>query len=242
MERKEIKKAERILDFFRDITFDEEAHIYHVDGVPTTGSVTNRIKRFYLPFDAKKKSYEISLRDNIPQEEILASWKNAGDVAIIKGNKAHLFGELYAFNRNLRPQSQFDVAIMKFWEDLPDFVVPVLTEARMYHKKYLYAGTADILLYNTKTGKYIVGDYKSNKDLWKNFQGQKMLTPFTDLLDCPFNHYQLQLSYYQILLEQIEGIEVSYRKIIWLRPDGTYELHDTMDYTQLLRLNDELCN
>lgn len=229
-------QAEDILNFFRDLTFEPEAHIYHVNGVPTTGSVTDRIKRYYNPFDAKKKSLEISLRDDIPQEEILASWNNAGEIARIKGNKAHLFGELYPFNRNLRPQSQYDVAIMKFWNDLPEYVIPVLTEARMYHLKYLYAGTADIILYNTETQKFIIGDYKTNKDLFKNFAGEKMLSPFNNLLNCPFNHYQLQLSYYQLLLQQIENIEVSYRRIVWLLPNGEYKLFDTEDYTEILKL------
>lgn len=229
-------QAEDILNFFRDLTFEPEAHIYHVNGVPTTGSVTDRIKRYYNPFDAKKKSLEISLRDDIPQEEVLASWNNAGEIARIKGNKAHLFGELYPFNRNLRPQSQYDVAIMKFWNDLPEYVIPVLTEARMYHLKYLYAGTADIILYNTETQKFIIGDYKTNKDLFKNFAGEKMLSPFNNLLNCPFNHYQLQLSYYQLLLQQIENVEVSYRRIVWLLPNGEYKLFDTEDYTEILKL------
>lgn len=229
-------QAEDILNFFRDLTFEPEAHIYHVNGVPTTGSVTDRIKRYYNPFDAKKKSLEISLRDDIPQEEVLASWNNAGEIARIKGNKAHLFGELYPFNRNLRPQSQYDVAIMKFWNDLPEYVIPVLTEARMYHLKYLYAGTADIILYNTETQKFIIGDYKTNKDLFKNFAGEKMLSPFNNLLNCPFNHYQLQLSYYQLLLQQIENVEVSYRRIVWLLPNGEYRLFDTEDYTEILKL------
>lgn len=236
----EMTKAEQIIDFFKALTFEPEAHIYHVDGVPTTGSVTNKVKRFYKPFDAERKSREMSLRDNIPQADILASWKNAGDVAKAKGNKAHLFGELYPFNRNLRPQSNFDVAIMKFWNDLPEYVVPILTEARMYHLKHLYAGTADILLYNTETNKFIIGDYKTNKDLFKNFAGELMLPPFRGLLNTPYNQYQLQLSYYQILLEQIEGFEVSYRKLVWLRPNGEYELYDTDDYSELLKIEDEL--
>ena len=61
-----------------------------------------------------------------------------------------------------------------------------------------------------------------------------MLGPFSHLLDNPFNKYQLQLCYYQILLKQIEDIEVSSRKLVWLRPNGTYELYDTEDFTHLI--------
>ena len=228
--------SDEILHFFRDLTFEPEAHLYHVNGVPIEYSVSGKIKKFYPEFDAKKKSVDVAMKTYTTQKAVLDDWKNISEVAKAKGNKAHLFGELYPFNRSLRPQSNFDVAIMKFWKDLPPHIVPVLTEARMYHLHEMYAGTADIIMYNTVTGKYIIGDYKTNKDLYKNFMGEKMFSPFANLLNCPFNKYQLQLSYYQILLQQIEGIDVSYRKIIWLKPDGNYELYDTDDYTEILKI------
>ena len=228
--------SDEILKFFKALSFNSEAHIYHVNDVPIEYSVSGKVKKFYNEFDAKRKSVEVAIKTFSTQQQVLKNWEQVGEVARVKGNKAHLFGELYPFNRELRPQSNYDIAIMKFWKDLPSHIVPVLTEARMYHLIHMYAGTADLILYNTQTGKYIIGDYKTNKDLYKNFMGEKMLHPFNGLLSCPYNHYQLQLSYYQILLEQIENIEVSYRKLIWLKADGNYELHDTEDYTEILKI------
>ena len=227
-----IKKE--ILDFFKGLTFDEDTHKYFVQGTPIDRSVSLLIKDFCLPFDKNRLSFHVANKLGKSQNEVLQSWKDEADKAIRQGKEAHLFGELYPFNRNLRPQSQFDVAIMKFWNDLPPHIVPVMCELQMYHLKKRYAGTADIILYNTKTGKFIIGDYKTNKDLFKNFKGQKMLDRFSNFLDNPFNKYQLQLSYYQILLEQT-GVEVSGRKLIWLKPDGTYLLYDTQDLTQYLK-------
>ena len=106
-------------------------------------------------------------------------------------------------------------------------------ELRMYHKVFKFSGTADILLYDTINKCFIIADYKTNKDLFKNFAGQKMTKIFSHFLDTPFNHYQLQLSYYQILFEQI-GYKVSRRIIIWLKEDGTYEMYDTEDLTSIL--------
>ena len=71
-----------------------------------------------------------------------------------------------------------DIAIMKFWGDLPPHVIPIIMEAKMYHKEQLYAGTADGILYNTLTGKYIIIDYKTNIDLFKNYKGQKDVRTF----------------------------------------------------------------
>lgn len=61
-----------------------------------------------------------------------------------------------------------------------------------------------------------------------------MLGVFNNLLDNPFNHYQLQLSFYQILFEQ-SGFKVSSRKLIWLLDDGTYKMYNMDDYTQQLK-------
>lgn len=230
-----MKTANDIIDFFKDLTFQEEGHLYHVNGVPIKSSVSDKIKAYYKPFNKFEKSLGTAYKNGISQTEVLKDWDMKRDVSIAKGKKAHLFGELYPFNRQLRPQSPYDIATMKFWNDLPDYVIPVIAEAKMYHKEELYAGTADGILYNTNTGKYIIIDYKTNLDLFKNFRGQRMLAPFENLLDCPHSKYQLQLSYYQILLEQMEDIEVSHRKLVWLRPSGEYELFATENYTNLLR-------
>ena len=128
----------------------------------------------------------------------------------------------------------FEEAIVNFWNDLHSTVIPLVIELQMFHKEYMFAGTADILLYNTVTNTFIIGDYKTNKDLFKNYKGKTLLSPFKNLLDSPYNKYQLQLSFYQLLLEQT-GFKVSSRKLIWLKPDGTYLLYNTDDYTDILK-------
>jgi hypothetical protein len=103
----------------------------------------------------------------------------------------------------------------------------------MYSKKYGYAGTADIILFDGKKG-FVIVDYKTGKDLYKNYMGQMMLPPFQYMLDNPFNHYQLQLSLYQIPLEEC-GYFVSERWVIWLKSDSTYQKLPTHDFTSMLR-------
>lgn len=229
-----MKTANDIIEFFKDITFEEKEHIYSVNGVPIKESVSDKIKQYYKPFNKKVISHYSALKYGISQESLVKDWDDKRDIAIIKGNKAHLFGELYPFNRELRPQSPYDLAIMKFWNDLPPHIIPIIAEARMYHKEDLYAGTPDFLLYNTLTEYYIILDYKTNIDIFKNYNNQKMLIPFEHLLDNPYNKYQLQFSYYQILVEQIKGIKVSSRKLLWLLPDASYLLYDTDDYTKYI--------
>lgn len=227
-----MKTANDIIDFFKDISFEEKKHVYSVNGVPIKESVSDKIKQYYKPFNTGVISYHSAKKQGICQKELVNQWDNKRDIAIVKGNKAHLFGELYPFNRNLRPQSPYDLAIMKFWNELPPHIIPIIAEARMYHKKFLYAGTPDFLLYNTLTGKYIILDYKTNIDIFKNYNNQKMLAPFEHLLDSPYNKYQIQFSYYQILFEQMEEVEVSSRKLLWLLPNSEYLIYDTDDFTK----------
>ena len=104
----------------------------------------------------------------------------------------------------------------------------------MYHFSLLYPGTMDILLFDTKNQTYIIADYKTNRDLFKNFQGQTMLAPFEYKLDRPFSHYEIQLSYYQILIEQILGITVSRRIVVYLGLDGEFTMYDCEDVRHLL--------
>lgn len=219
----------KLKDFFKDLKFSEEEHKYTVNGEVIKLSVSSKIKEFYTPFDTEKISAKVAEKTGENQQDIKNKWKQISKEACEHGTEVHLFGELYPFDRTLIPNNPKEEAIKKFWDELPKYIIPVYVELRMYHKIKMYAGTADIILYNTLTGKYIIADYKTNKDLFKNYKEQKLLYPFQDYLETPLNKYQIQLNFYQILLEQVEGIEVSHRRVIWLLPDGNYKLYDCED-------------
>lgn len=219
---------------FEGLQFDEKSHKYFLSDKPLKDSVSSKLKQFYTPFNSDGISHFVALKRGVSKEVIQAEWKAIADESIGIGNRTHLFGELFTFNRNLRPSSGYEVAVMKFWNELPEHIVPVCVELQMYHFKELYPGTADIVLYNKKTGKFIIADYKTNKDLHKNYKKQKLLYPFNTMLDCPLSKYKLQLSYYQILLEQT-GIEVEKRVLVWVKPSGDYELFMCDDYSEILK-------
>lgn len=227
------KMRQIIIDSFKDLTFNEKQHIYSVKGHVFTKSVSKLIETFYEKFNAPKQAIKTAKYRGITVEEVLAEWAATNKEAIERGNRVHLFGELYPFNRSMKPSCPQEEAVVKFWTDLPEWIIPVGVEIKMYHKIFMFPGTADILLFDTKKQEYIIADYKTNKDLFKNFKEKKMLGMFSNFLDNPFNHYQVQLSFYQILLEQL-GIKVYKRTIIWLKLDGTYTLYDTQDLTKEL--------
>lgn len=219
---------------FSTLSFEEKEHKYFVEEEPIKISVSGLISQYYEKFNAHEVSAKVSQRTGVPQTMILQDWLDINKESIERGHRVHSFGELYQFDRSLKPSCPQEEAIVKFWQEVPEHIIPVAAELRMYHFKELYAGTADIILFDTKTQTYIIADYKTNKDLYKNFKGKTMTGVFSHLLDCPLNHYVIQLSYYQILLEQV-GVQVGRRVIIWLGLDGNYTLIDTEDVRNLLK-------
>lgn len=199
------------------------------------------------------------------KEQILESWDKNSKQACSHGTERHEFGEscfyfmteqydkiLPDFKERLiknedgtygfEARYPKEEATVQYWDDLPQCIVPILSENKVYDENLGYSGTFDILFYydaeldgkpSNKSGFYIM-DYKTNKDLYKNFNNKKLKKPFNELLDMPLNIYKLQLSLYQNPLENI-GFNVIARSLIWLKPNGTYVKVKLEEYVDLLR-------
>ena len=194
-------------------------------------------------------------------EEIERSWKENSKQACEHGTERHEFGEscfyymtkqydkiLPAFKDRLTEDGGFEArypkeeATVKFWEDLPVCYVPIAVENITYSRKLNYSGTFDMLFYydaeldgkDPRLSGFVIFDYKTNKDLYKNFQEKKLLPPFEGLLDAPVSVYKLQLSLYENNLNEI-GFKVVGRRLIWLRPDGTYDKIPLESYVKTLK-------
>jgi len=228
------KKVAEIKKFFKEVSFEEEGHKYTVKKKTLAYSVSAIVKSFVKEPDFDLISYKTDAKFGLPKGSHKILWKLGADEACAKGNTAHFFGELYAFHRKLEPKTGYEEAVVKFWNSLPDHIVPVFTELTMYHKTIMFGGTADIILYNKNTGKFIIGDYKTNKELFANFGGQKLTGSFNFLLNTNFNKYQIQFSTYQVLFEQ-SGFEVESRVLVWIKPDSTFEAFSTEDYTDVVK-------
>ena len=220
----------KIKEYFKELQFDAQKHSYEVRGKPLT-SVSKTIHKYVEKVDFDKIAGFVAKKRGITKAEVLAEWEAKKIASCQQGTLVHTFGENY--NGMQKPTNGFEEAIVKFWDNIPDYIEPFLFELQMFSETLGIAGTSDIILFNKKTGKFIIADYKTNEDLFKNYKGKTLLEPFNDLLDSPYNKYQLQLSMYQLLFEQC-GFEVESRRIIWLKPNGTYENFKTEDLTQKL--------
>lgn len=219
-------------NYFKDLKFDETTHTYTKLKKKLT-PVSYVLKKFTEEFDSDKMSVLVANKRGITKEEVLKEWEDNKNKACQLGTKVHLFGENYCRDRELKPTNGYEEAIVKWYSIVPDYIEPLFLELQMYSESLGIAGTADMIFYNTKTDKLLIRDYKTNQDLFKNYKGKKMLKPFDNLLDNPYNKYQLQLSLYQILFEQT-GYEIESRALVWIKPNGTYEVYKTEDYTKQL--------
>lgn len=226
---------EDLTSFFSDLTFDEKEHAYYVNGKRLSRSVSSFLKDFGHKFNEDKMSYLVAKKEGKTQHEIKTQWRKKASESCELGTRVHMFGEKYLADKTLTPSSPYEEALVKFWSKAPSYIVPAHLELKMYHKKYMFGGTADLVLFDEKNKGYYIYDYKTNQDLFKNYKGQTLLMPFQDLLDSPINKYQIQLSLYQILLEQATEYPVFKRALIWLKPDTNFEVYQCVDYTTKLK-------
>jgi hypothetical protein len=241
----------KLLKHFDKLVFDEPSHTYKVIGKGLK-PVSTVIKDFCRPFAREKISKFSAFKEGITQVELLKKWDKIRDDACANGTRVHDFGERYVIEKygvvsNLKFSSvqqhlktgEFlnnkELALIKFWKKKPEWFVPVSLELRMFCVEMGVAGTADIILIDTRDNTLVIADYKTNKDLFKNYKDQKLLGIFRHLKDCPYSKYVIQLSMYQILLEKV-GYKVSRRFLVWLKEDGEYEVFDTPDVTKELNL------
>lgn len=151
----------------------------------------------------------------------------------------------------LIPYGNKQMAVAKYYEDLfsidnfypimPEAMVYIDSEKNPYGIKKDISGTFDALFgYFDKKGelKLSIRDWKTNKSLeniYNRANEKTLLYPFDSIeyIDEPKSIYTLQLSLYQLCLEQT-GYNISDRKLLWLTEDGKYHKIDTPDVREKL--------
>ncbi len=212
-----------IREKFKEVTFDEEIHRYTIDG-RTSSSVSGVIKKFYKEFDASPFPTFLQKK-----------WKQKGKDAANAGTKIHTFAERY-IESCAKPTNLKELGVVAFLMSLDERYEIVAIEQRMYQFVYDYFGTCDLLLYDKINKYYILADWKSNESLEKNY-GDMMLEPFEELLNTPFNRYQLQMAHYELCLEQVENLNVEERWIIHLtgKFENLFSVYPCEDFTNILK-------
>ena len=147
----------KIKEYFKELQFDAQKHSYEVRGKPLT-SVSKTIYKYVEKVDFDKIAGFVAKKRGITKAEVLAEWEAKKIASCNQGTLVHTFGENY--NGMQKPTNGFEEAIVKFWDNIPDYIEPFLFELQMFSETLGIAGTSDIILFNNKTGKFIIADYK----------------------------------------------------------------------------------
>ena len=173
----------------------------------------------------------------------------AGHPELIRDSVRAQYCEEYDYLAPIHPKEE---AVERFMKELPESYHLVLNEAKVYSGKNpdssknlqeQICGTFDMLYwYESETqgasdSGFVVLDYKTNANLFNDYSRKvhrTLLSPFENIIDEDYGLYVIQLNLYALMLEDI-GLPVIARKIVWLKDDGTYELIDTPDISDILR-------
>lgn len=200
-------------ELWGDIQFEEESHSYKLYDINST-SVSSFVKIFGEEFDNSR----------FPASRV-KQWDAKMKKACERGHKLHNYAQhVFESDRPKRPSSFEEFEFRKFWDATPDYYIPLFSELKMYHPTFDYFGTTDKVFLDIRDESLVVCDYKTNEDIFKNYQEKTLYEPFSDMLDSPYSKYVIQLSSYELMLSQL-GLPISKRMIVWFPHNMPYEVY-----------------
>ena len=235
------------------LTFEEEDHIYTMNGRKDYPSVSKVLKKFYTEFPTEEAAYNKAGGDPQRQQELIKEWAAAGTYSTNMGSRVHyeLEKELIIRNGSYKEVRQpifecDNVQIFKSDNMITagkDFLnlmeqrgaVLIDTEMVLGDPELGYTGTPDKiwLIMNTYQNEFglVITDWKSNKP--KNFletrYTKRMLEPYQKQPDNALGHYFVQLPLYgKLLIKMLQGTKYKNIKlygciVIHLKEDAEFD-------------------
>ena len=240
----DLLEAERLIsaDYTRSGCDDPAA-------VVSKSAIQALLSRVYLYMGEWQKAANYAIKNGRTKEDVQKEWKLNNLKSTISGTRTPLFGESYTnlicgypelICEENRPQyiKEYNTlvstypkedAVKKFYDELEKNLHPVGAEFKL-STKYMdgvrkICGTCDLLFYDSDKDGFVIGDWKTNKSLIKEYNrtnGIMMRFCLSNYYDEPLSHYRVQFNIYQAMLESI-GIKIIDRILVWLKDDGTYE-------------------
>jgi hypothetical protein len=235
------------------LTFEEERHLYTMNGKSDWPSVSKVLKSFYKEFPTEEAAYNKAGGDPERQQELIEQWAAAGTYSTNLGSRVHYELEKEVIDNNgsykelRKPEFECDltqlmksdsmiIAGKRYLELLEQRNLVLLdTEIVLGDPELGYTGQPDkVWLTMNRTGDefgLLITDWKTNKP--KNFQEtsytQRMYSPFEKYPNTALGHYYVQLPLYgKLLLKMLQGSKYENIKlygciIAHLREDTQFE-------------------
>jgi hypothetical protein len=249
---KELREIIKIKQDEFQLRFEEENHIYTMNGRTDYPSVSKVIKKFYDEFPAEEVAFNMSKGDVIKQQKLMEEWRQAGEYSTNLGSRTHYFLEKILiemngdykdlrkpfYNCDLTQTMKSDGMIkggFKYLQLMRERGCELLdTEMVLGQPDLGYTGQPDkVWITKNKYGDdfgLLITDWKTNQ--LKNFQENKytkrMYHPFDKFPNNALGHYYLQLPLYgKLLIKMLEGTKYENIKlygciIVHLNEDGEF--------------------
>jgi hypothetical protein len=226
----EIRELVKVRQEQLGLTFEEDKHIYTMNGRKNFPSVSTVLKKFYKAFPTEEAAYNKAGGDPEKQQKLIEEWAAAGEYSTNLGSRVHYileknliekYGDYMEvrqpiFDCDLTQLMKSDNMIFagKRYLELMESrnVVLLDTEMVLGDPELGYVGQPDkVWLTFNKAGDdfgLLVTDWKTNKP--KNFEEnrftERMYAPFEKYPNNALGHYYLQLPLYgKLLIKMLKG-------------------------------------
>jgi len=226
----EIRELIKVRQAALGLTFEEDKHIYTMNGRRDYPSVSKVLKKFYKAFPTEEAAYNKAGGDPEKQQQLIEEWAAAGDYSTNLGSRVHYMLEKTLIEKNgdykevrqpvfdcdltqLMKSDNMIFAGKRYLELMESRKVELLdTEMILGDPDLGYVGQPDkVWLTYNKTGDdfgLLITDWKTNKP--KNFEEtrftEKMYAPFESYPNNALGHYFLQLPLYgKLLIQMLKG-------------------------------------
>lgn len=237
------------------ITFQEEGHIYLLDGERQLTPVSSVYGRYFTPFDSNKWAERKAQTMPITAAQLKEQWKCNGMLASFAGTHLHKQIEDYLNGEeHMAPLCRFTydgefihedkiIAIDKEIEYFHRFVkdidfTPFRTEWRVFDEELGIAGTIDLIARRTD-GTFEFYDWKRSRSLIDqdgnvckhNKFDMHGINGLEHIPDCSYAHYALQQNLYKHIVEKCYGLKISAMHLVVLHPE--YPSYKVIEIPQL---------
>lgn len=224
------------------ISFQEEGHIYLLDGERPLTPVSSVYGKYFKPFDADYWAERKAQGTPMTAAQLKEQWECNGQMASFAGTHLHKQIEEYLNgDQYMAPMCRFTydgeyiheekiIAIDKEIEHFHKFVkevefTPFRTEWRVFDEELGMAGTIDLTCSRTD-GTFEFYDWKRSRSLIDEYGHVCKASKFDDrginglehIQDCAYWHYALQQNLYKHIVEKCYGLTVSAMHLVVLHP------------------------
>jgi len=223
------------------IRFDEEAHVYYVDGVRFPTSVSGVVHEHFPHFDAtatvdkyyerwkddKQSKYNplinylvgvVGLDDDTVKDQISNLWSSSGKQASAAGTNTHFQIEM-CLNEEEHVKDTPEFQQFLRWKDTHPTWIPYRAEWSIFAEKELLCGQIDSIWKDTTDGKLHMADWKRVVELkMTGFRNEKGYEPFDNMQNTNYFHYVVQQNCYAWILKTYYNTEVSSLALVQVHP------------------------